>query len=183
MRILPASASAAPNDTASAFIEQASWLVRTNGVVTDLRRVDDHTVRVLVADPFVRDPEDRKDADHLAADSAVSVLEQAAHGVRLIPTTSDGYEGHARELTPAQLTFLTGLPGVQRYDLFPEDLDGDGAIAPEEVAHHVEVDTPRDVEHLDWLLRDRIDAGSTMRGPDRIDVPAQPWTLAPVSGT
>lgn len=183
MRILPASApTTTAGDPASAFIAQAAWLVRPGSVVTELLRVDDTTVRLFVADPFAHDPHDRDEADRLAADSAMTVLEQAAHGIRLIPTTRHWYEGRQRELAPAQLTFLTGLPGVQRHDLLPEDVDGDGIVAPDEVAHHVEVDTARDAARIDWLLRDRFDAGSTMDGPVRVDVPEQPWTLAPVSG-
>lgn len=144
--------------------------------------VDDTTVRLLVADPFVVDPHDRNEADRLVADSARTVLEQAAHGVRLLPVTRSGYVGRISELAPAQLTFLTGLPGVQRYDLLPTDVDGDGTIAPQEAAHHIEVSTPADAERLDWLLRDRFDAGSIHDGPVSIGVPAQPWQLAQVPG-
>jgi hypothetical protein len=176
MRLAPAA------DPATAFIDSASWLLRPGSVVTGLQRLDEHTVRMMVADPFVLDPADRDDADQLVADSALVVLEQAAHGVRLIPTTSHRYEGRLHELTPGELTFLTGLPGVQRHDVVPEDLDNDGLVAPDEVAHHVEVDTSRDAERLDWLLRDRFDEGSLEHGPVKVLVPAQPWTIAPVSG-
>lgn len=184
MRIAPPLASAAgPGTPAAAFIAQAAWLVRPGSVVTGLVQVDATTVRMFVADPFVADPHGRAEADRLVADSALSVLDQAAHGVRLIPTTSRWYEGRLRELAPAQLTFMTGLPGVQRYDLVPHDVDGDGIVAPDEVAHRIEVDTPQDAQRLDWLLQDRFDRGSVQDGPVQVVVPERPWMLAPVSGS
>ena len=124
---------------------------------------------------FVTDPADREEADRLAADSALTVLEQASHGVQLVTVTESGYHGRLSELAPAQLTFATGLPHVQRYDLVPEDLDGDGHFAPHEVSHRIEVDTSEDVTRLDWLLRDRFDEGSIQDGLVRIVVPEHPF--------
>lgn len=184
MRLAPSFAGIqAPRSPAASFIEQAGWLLRPGSVVTGLFALDDRTVRVFVADPFVTHPRDRDEADRLAADSAMSVLEQAAHGVRLIPTTRRFYQGRLRELAPAQLTFTTGLPGVQRHDLVPTDNDGDGIIAPDEVAHRIEVDTEADAVRLDWLLRDRFDEGSVENGPVHIVVPERRWRAAPVSAT
>lgn len=87
-----------------------------------------------------------------------------------------------RELAPAQLTFLTGLPGVQRTDLVPEDLDGDGFVAPDEVTYRIDVDSADDAARVDWLLRDHFDQGTVQDGPVTIGVPENPWRLAPVSG-
>lgn len=161
------------------YVRAAQWLLAPGSVVVGLDVVDPTTVRMVVADPLATDPRSRMEADRLAADSAQTVLEQAAHGVRLLPTTRLGYVGQLRELAPAQLTFLTGLPGVQRYDLQPEDVDGDGLVAPDEIAHHIDVDTPFDVQRLDWLLRDRFVDGSIQDGPVRIGVPSIPWRVAP----
>lgn len=171
-----ASTSAAP---ALAWARQAQWLLAPGSVVAGVEVVDATTVRLLVADPLVTDPHGRAEADRLAADSARTVLEQAGHGVRLLPVTRLGYVGQVRELAPAQLTFITGLPGVQRYDLQREDLDGDGLVAPDEIAHHVDADSEADVRRLDWLLRDRFTEGSIQDGPVRIGVPEHPWRIAP----
>ncbi len=171
MRIAPQTASSSAQD----YVRQAQWLIGGDSVVRDLQVVDAKTVRVVVVDPFVADPADREEADRLAADSAMTVLEQAAHGVQLIAVTQSGYFGKLRELAPAQLTFTTGLPHVQRYDLVPEDLDGDGHLAPHEVSHRIEVDTEADVTRLDWLLRDRFDEGSIQDGLVRIVVPEHPF--------
>lgn len=157
---------------AQRFIDEAAWLIGGRSVVVGLTALDHTSVEVTVEDPFVNDPADRRFADRLAADSALSVLEQAARGVRLIPTTRDGYVGELRELAPAQLTFLNGLPGVQRIDLVPDDIDGDGHVAPEEAAYRVEVGTTADVARIDWLLRDRLDDGAVQDGPVQISVPA-----------
>lgn len=164
---------------ALAYVQQAQWLLEKGSVVQRLDVMDSRTVRVLVADQFVADPRDREEADRLAADSALTVLEQALHGIRLIPVTRSGYHGRLRELAPAQLTFATGLLHVQRYDLVPDDLDGDGYFAPHELSHRIEVDTPEDVVRLDWLLRDRFDEGSIQDGLVRIVVPERPWRVAP----
>lgn len=169
-------ASAPPTTTpAEQFVQQARWLLGTRSVVVDLVPEDDHTVRLVVADPFATNPEDREHADHLAADSALSVLEQAAHGVRLITSTRDGYTGRLRALSPVQLTFLTGLPGVQRADLVPQDLDGDGSLGPEEAAYRVDVDTAEDAQRVDWLLLDRFTSGTVQPGPVQISVPERPF--------
>ncbi len=168
----------APQSPARDYVRRAQWLLATGSVVRDLQVVDARTVRVVVSDPLVFDPHDQEEADRLAADSARTVLEQAVHGVRLIPVTRSGYTGRVRDLTPAQLTFASLLPGVQRYDLVPEDLDRNGIISPEEVVHRIEVDTPEDVARLDWLLRDRFDDGSIQNGPVSIVVPAHPWRVA-----
>lgn len=164
---------------AQAYVRDAQWLLAPGSVVVGLDVVDATTVRMVVADPLATDPRGQVEADRLAADSAQAVLEQALNGVRLLPTTRLGYVGQLRELAPAQMTFLTGLPGVQRYDLQPEDLDGDGLVAPEEIAHHIDADTPQDVLRLDWLLRDRFVEGSIQDGPVRISVPETPWRVAP----
>lgn len=161
------------------YVRDAQWLLAPGSVVVGLDVLDATTVRMVLADPLVTDPHGRAEADRLAADSARTVLEQAAHGVRLLPTTRLGYTGQVRELAPAQLTFITGLPGVQRYDLQPEDVDGDGLVAPGEIAHRVDADAPLDVRRLDWLLRDRFDEGSVEDGPVRIGVPDVPWRVAP----
>lgn len=184
MRIVPgipttASAAAAPSSPALDYVRQAQWLLTPGSVVQALEAIDATTVRMVVADPFVTDPHDRVEADNLAADSARTVLEQALHGVKLLPMTRTGYVGQLRELSPAQLTFATGLPSVQRYDLVPEDLDHDGHLAPHELTHRIEVDTPADVTRLDWLLRDRFDEGSVQDGLVRIVVPERPWRVAP----
>lgn len=168
-----------PPSPALQYVRDAQWLLAPGSVVVGLDVLDATTVRMVLADPFATGPHGRAEADRLAADSARTVLEQAEHGVRLLPTTRLGYVGNVRELAPAQLTFLTGLPGVQRYDLQPEDLDGDGFVAPGEIAHHVDVDSPLDVSRLDWLLRDRFDEGSVHDGPVRIGVPDVPWRVAP----
>lgn len=183
MQLAPTLSSAplTPTSAAHAWARDAAWLMRPGSVVTGLQVVDSTTVRVLVADPYASG-EGRGEADRLAADSARTVLEQAAHGVRLVPTTSTGYVGRIAELAPAQLTFLTALPGVQRYDLVPEDIDRDGIIAPDEFAHHVDADSDADVQRLDWLLRDRFDEGSVHDGPVTFAVPANPWQPAPVRG-
>jgi len=135
-----------------------------------------------VRDPFVTSPDEREDADRYAADSALSVLEQAAHGVRLIPMTRSGYAGRPLELAPAQLTFLTALPGVQRTDLVPFDLDGNGIIGPGEYAYQVEVDAAADRDRIDWLLRDRFDEGTVQDGPVRVVVPEKPFATSVVPG-
>ena len=185
MRLAPQYGLAAPVTAASSpaqeYVRQAQWLLAPDSVVRDLQVVDGQTVRIVVADQFVTDPHDRTEADELAADSALTVLEQALHGVRLIPVTEAGYEGRLRDLAPAQLTFASGLPSVQRYDLVPEDLDGDGSLAPHEVSHRVEVDTQSDVTRLDWVLRDRFDEGSIQDGLVRIVVPARSWSVASAS--
>ncbi|MCW2921835.1 MAG: hypothetical protein JWL76_1709 [Thermoleophilia bacterium] len=179
MRIAPQHASITPGSDVSSpaqdYVRQAQWLLDPKSVVRDLQVVDAHTVRLVVLDPFVTDPADREEADRLAADSALVVLEQAAHGVQLITETESGYRGKVRDFTPAQLTFTTGLPHVQRYDLVPEDLNGDGHLAPEEVAHRVEVDSPQDAAHIDWLLRDRLDEHGIQPGPVRVVVPVSPF--------
>lgn len=162
---------------AQAWVQQAQWLLDKDSVVQELEVIDARTVRMYVQDPFVTDPHDRDEADRLAADSAMTVLEQTLHGVQLLPTTRTGYVGKLRELSPAQLTFVTGLSHVQRYDLVPDDLDGDGFFAPHEVAHRIEVDSSEDVEQLDWLLRDRFDEGSVQDGLVRIIVPTRPWRI------
>jgi hypothetical protein len=183
MRIAPAHAHTVPAHSnpapAAEYVSRAQWLLQPGSVVVGLQALDAATVRVTVADPFVTDPHDRIEADHLAADSARTVLEQALHGVRIIPVTRDGYVGRLRELAPAQLTFATGLPGVQRYDLVPEDLDHDGFLAPHELSHRIEVDTDEDVTRLDWLLRDRFDEGSIQDGLVSIVVPRTPWRAVP----
>jgi hypothetical protein len=175
MRIAP---QLAPSPAAD-YVRAAQWLLQPGSVVQGLQVLDARTVRVVVADPFVSDPHDREEADRLAADSARTVLEQALHGVQLLPTTRSGYVGRLRELAPAQLTFATGLPGVQRYDLVPDDLDHDGFLAPHEVAHRIEVDTPADVTRLEWLLRDRFDEGSVQDGLVKVVVPERPWRVSP----
>ncbi|MCB0878765.1 MAG: hypothetical protein KDC46_07270 [Thermoleophilia bacterium] len=177
----PTSVTVAPTP-AAAFVQQAGWLLAPGSVVVALDAIDATTVRMTVADPYVSDPHDRAEADRLAADSAMMVLEQAAHGVRLLPVTNLGYVGRSRELTPAQTTFLIGLPGVQRYDMQPEDLNGDGHLAPDEIAHHIDVDTRADAERLDWLLRDHLDDGAVHAGPITFGVPNEPFRLAPVRG-
>lgn len=179
MRIDPKLAATTPASPAHAYVRDAQWLLQQGSVVRDLQVIDAQTVRVVVADPFVTDPHDREEADRLAADSARTVLEQALHGVRLVPTTQSGYVGRLSELAPAQLTFTTGLPNVQRYDVVPDDLDHDGFLAPHEVSHQIEVDTPADVARLDWLLRDRFDEGSVQDGLVKIVVPSRPWRVAP----
>ncbi|MCW2926471.1 MAG: hypothetical protein JWM86_439 [Thermoleophilia bacterium] len=182
MRIAASHAAQTPNPTpAQAWIDKAAWLVRPGSGVLALEPVDEATVRVFVADPFVVDPADQVEADHLLADSARSVLEEALHGVRLLPTTRLGYEGRDRDLTPAQVTFNTALPGVQRYDLVPTDLNGDGAVAPGELAHRIEVDTAEDAARIDWLLKDRLD-GTIQPGPVHVVVPQDAWTVAPIAG-
>lgn len=159
------------------WAQQASWLVQSGSPVLSLQVLDATTVRVMVADPLGGDmaPDEREEADRLIADSARTVLEQAAHGVRLIPTTSRGYVGRVRELAPAQLTFPATVPGVQRYDLTPHDVDQDGFVGPDEIAHLIEVDAAADVARVDWLLRDRFDEGSVYDGPVSIVVPEQPF--------
>lgn len=179
MRLSPSS-NAQPTP-AQRYIEQAQWLLDSRGVVVGLEAVGASSVRVVVADPFVRDSEDRRYADRLAADSAMAVLEQAAHGVRLIPTTRDGYVGTVRDLAPAQLTFITGLPGVQRSDLVPSDTNGDGFVGPEEAAYLVEVDRDIDAARVDWLLRNRLDDGMVQEGPVQVTVPTHPWRPAPIT--
>jgi hypothetical protein len=159
----------------------ATWLMVPGSVVRGMRALDPSTVQLVVADPFATG-RGAEEADRLVADSARTVLEQAAHGVRLLPVTSLGYRGRLGELAPAQLTFLTGLPGVQRYDLVPEDVDHDGAIAPDEFAHHVDVESQADAARLDWLLRDRFDVGSIFDGPVSIGVPSTPFRPAPIRG-
>lgn len=171
MRIAaPAAAQTPAPSPAQAWIDDAAWLLVPKSGVRALELVDDVTVRVVVADPFAVDPHDVVEADRLMADSARSVLEETQHGVTLLPTTQLGYVGELRELSPAQVTFNTALPGVQRYDLVPTDLDGDGTIAPEEVAHRIEVDTPTAVGRIDWLLKDRFD-GTIQPGPVQVLVP------------
>lgn len=183
MRIAPSVARTMASDSpASAFIAQAQWLLRPHSVVTSLVAIDDTTVRMVVEDPFETDRDYKEEADRLAADSAMTVLDQAALGVRIIPTTPRHYEGRVSELAPVQLTFATGLPGVQRYDLVPTDLDGDGIVAPGEVTHRIEVDSESDVRQVDWLLRDRFDEGSVEDGPVQVVVPTRPWTAAPSTG-
>ncbi len=181
MRIASQHAHATPAPAASnpaqEYVRRAQFLLQDGSVVRKLEVVDPRTVRMLVADPFVTDPHDRAEADQLVADSALTVLEQALHGVRLVTVTQAGYQGRMRELAPAQLTFATGLPNVQRYDLVPDDLNGDGQLAPHEVSHRIEVDTTDDVTRLDWLLRDRFDEGSVQDGIVRIVVPEQPWRI------
>jgi hypothetical protein len=173
---------AAQLTAAEQYIRNAAWLVAPGSVVLSLEALDELTVRVLVSDPFALDPHDRVEADRLAADSARVVLEQTGHGVELLTVTSLGYIGRIRELAPAQLTFLTGLPGVQRYDLEPHDSNGDGKLVPGEFAHTVEVDSNEDAARIGWLLRDRFDHGSIHDGPVVVQVPVQPWQPAPVRG-
>jgi hypothetical protein len=176
MRIAPSFAAAQHQPTpAESYVAQASWLLAPGSVVTALVPLDANTVRVMVADPLNVDPSLKNESDHLAADSAMAVLEQAAHGVRLLPTTDRGYVGRMQELAPAQLTFPTCIPGVRRHDLVPRDLDGNGVIDPSEVVHRIEVATKADVARIDWLLRDRVDDGVVYDGPVEIVVPdAQP---------
>lgn len=177
MRIALAPTVATPAQT---WMEQASWLLQPGSGVLSMHQVDELTVRLIVADPLSGDMErsEREEADRLIADSARTVLEQALHGVRLLPTTTRGYVGRIRELAPAQLTFTATIPGVQRYDLAPHDVDGDGLVAPDEYAHLIEVDGPDDVRRIDWLLRDRFDEGSVQDGPVQIVVPRQPFRPA-----
>ena len=160
---------------ASTYVSRAQWLLHADSVVRSLEVVDATTVRILVRDQFVSDPHDRVEADRLAADSARTVLEQAAHGVKVLTTTDDGYTGELRELAPAQLTFASGLPGVQRYDLVPDDLDHDGTLLPHEVAHRIEVDADATAARIDWLLRDRFAEGSVHDGVVQVVVPARAW--------
>jgi hypothetical protein len=167
---------------AQAWASEASWLLTPGSVVNSIQVLDPRTVRLMVADPFALG-HGRAEADRLVADSAKTVLEQAAHGVRLITMTRNGYFGRISPLAPAQLTFLTGLPGVQRYDLVPTDPDRDGIIAPDRFVHLVEADTADDARRLDWLLRDRFDDGSIHAGPVRFTSPVDPWQAAPVRGT
>ena len=172
---------ATPSPTpAAAFVQGAGWLLGPRSSVVGLVALDDTTVRVVVTDPFVHDAHDRPYADHLVADSARTVLEQAAHGVRLVPVTRDGYVGLDRPLAPAQLTFLNGVPGVSRADLVPQDVDGDGAVAPGEASYRVEVANGESAARVDWLLRDRLDAGTVQPGPVQVVVPETPWL--PVDG-
>ena len=182
MQLAPTAPTTPSHSLAEAYVRDASWLLAPKSAVLSLDPIDSRTVRVLVADPFTTDPHDQVEADRLVADSAATVLEQAAHGVRLVVSTRMGYIGHLRELAPAQMTFLTGLPGVQRYDLQPEDLDGDGRLAPGELAHHLDVDTAADQQRLDWLLRDHFDEGTVHDGPVTFSVPDQPFRFAPVAG-
>ena len=172
MRIAPLTSAATP---ALDYVRQAQWLLTPQSVVRELQVVDADTVRMVVADQYVSDPEDRAEADRLAADSARTVLETIRHGVEILAVTSTGYVGRMRELAPAQLTFAAGLPGVQRYDLVPDDLDHDGHLAPHEVAHRIEVDTPEVAARIDWLLRDRFDEGSIQDGIVQVVVPTRPW--------
>ncbi len=182
MQLAATSPTTPAHSLAEAYVRDSTWLVVPKSTVLAVDVVDPRTVRITVADPFATDPRDQVEADRLVADSAVSALEQAAHGVRLIVTTQLGYVGRRRELAPAQMTFLTGLPGVQRYDLQPEDLDGDGRLAPGELAHHFDVDTAADITRLDWLLRDHFDEGTIHDGPVTFSVPSNPFHLAPVRG-
>lgn len=181
----PSNPAPAPVTPAQAYVDAAApWLVRSGGLVTSLRTFGANTVVMTVADPFVTDPADHDIADKLAADSAMAVLEQAAHGVKLLVMTSTGYLGQVRELAPAQLTFASALPGVQRYDMVASDVNGDGHIAPGEAVHHIEVADGETAARLDWLLRDRFDDGSIQDGPVEIVVPAEPWMpLRPVPDT
>jgi hypothetical protein len=167
---------------AATFVRDAAWLLVPGSAVVGLEAVDEGTVRMTVADPYVSDPKDHAFADAVMADSARAVLEQAAHGVRLIPVTRSGHVGRVRELTPAQHTFLVAIPGVQRYDLVGEDVDGDGFVAPSERAHHIDVESPEDGRRVDWLLRDRFDEGMVEAAPVTITLPRTPWRPLPGPG-
>lgn len=113
------------------------------------------TVELIVNDPWADDPEyaDPK----MYADTAASVLEPVVDGVKLIVRTEEGYVGESGWFSGDEHYFANTLPGVTSQAAeVGYDLDGDGTVGDDEAAFLFPVQSQRDIELLDPIIKDQI---------------------------
>ncbi|MCW2925962.1 MAG: hypothetical protein JWM98_3366 [Thermoleophilia bacterium] len=141
------------------FVQQHGWLTTgEHPAVAKLVPTGVDTVDVVVSDPWT-EPGDAPDPDgeHMYADTAASVLEQAVGGVKLVVRTPDGYVGQPGYFSGDEQYFANSLPGLTSQAAeVGYDLDGDGTVGDEESAFVFPVHSQADVDRLDPLVRPTI---------------------------
>ncbi|MCW2927244.1 MAG: hypothetical protein JWM86_1212 [Thermoleophilia bacterium] len=143
---------------ALAFIQRNGFLTTgDHPAVQRMQPVGADTVELIVGDPWTQAgdaPEDKLEGDHVFADTAATVLEQAVDGVKLVVRTPDGYIGREGFFSGDEQYFANALPGLTSQAAeVGSDLDGDGV---DEEYFLLPVATQADANRLDPLIKPQI---------------------------
>jgi hypothetical protein len=136
----------APASPALRLAQQLAWMRdNENTPVVELIPTAPDTLEVVVRDGWFEGDKTGDDADYYresaeqAADHAAKWLKPVVDGVKLIARTEHGYVGTAPAYPgwDEEMFLNGGMPGYAgQYGSYEKDLDGDGAIEPNE---HVQV--------------------------------------------